>query len=238
MISEITTNGTKIKLRNISNNDINIYDMDSLSLLIGINGSGKTKSLCSVINYFFPKNSIQLTGDCTILNSRGERIDYPEIRNWGVIYFTPLPFRPKLDIRDSRFINASPSPNGKNTVFDLIGYKDLISDFGISPKVVAMKITNISKVARLILNIALDNKDLNQNSILLNHGLLDILSLRDKIDANIDSDNSDTTKYSTNKNIQEEIDHIMQSCSAHLIDEILHNAGEEKLFSIFSIIDW
>ncbi len=60
MISEITTNGTKIKLRNNSANDINIYDMDSLSLLIGINGSGKTKSLCSIINYFFPKNNMQL----------------------------------------------------------------------------------------------------------------------------------------------------------------------------------
>ncbi|XKB81753.1 AAA family ATPase [Morganella morganii] len=238
MISEITMNGTKIKLRNISDNDINIYDMDSLSLLIGINGSGKTKFLCSVINYFFPKNNMQIIGECTILNSRGERIDHSEIRSWGVIYFTPLPFRPKLDIRDNRFINASPSPNGKNTVFDLVGYKDLISDFGIYPKVVAMKMTNISKVARLILNIALDNKDLNQNSILLNHGLLDILSLREKIDANMDGNNSDTIKYSANKNIQAEIDHIMQRCSAHLIDEILHNAGEEKLFYIFSIIDW
>lgn len=101
-----------------------------------------------------------------------------------------------------------------------------------------MKMTNISKVARLILNIALNNKDLNQNSILLNHGLLDILSLRAKIDDNIDNDDSDTIKYSTNKNIQAEIDSIMQRCSAHLIDEILHRAGEEKLFSIFSIIDW
>lgn len=238
MISEITTNGTKIKLRNNSANDINIYDMDSLSLLIGINGSGKTKSLCSIINYFFPKNNMQLTGDCTILNSSGERIDHTEIRNWGVIYFTPLPFRPKLNIRDSRFINASPSLNGKNTVFDLIEHKDLISDFDIYPKVVAMKMTNISKVARLILNIALNNKDLNQNSILLNHGLLDILSLRAKIDDNIDNDDSDTIKYSTNKNIQAEIDSIIQRCSAHLIDEILHRAGEEKLFSIFSIIDW
>lgn len=44
MISEITMNGTKIKLRNISDNDINIYDMDSLSLLIGINGSGRPNS--------------------------------------------------------------------------------------------------------------------------------------------------------------------------------------------------
>ncbi|MDF5910965.1 hypothetical protein P4W15_02805 [Morganella morganii] len=87
MISEITMNGTKIKLRNISDNDINIYDMDSLSLLIGINGSGKTKFLCSVINYFFPKNNMQIIGECTILNSRGERIDHSEIRSWGGYIF-------------------------------------------------------------------------------------------------------------------------------------------------------
>ncbi|HCD9054562.1 TPA: hypothetical protein NEG01_005463, partial [Klebsiella quasipneumoniae] len=189
------------------------------------------------INYFFPKNNMRIVSECSILNSRGERIEHSEIKRWGVVYFTPLPFRPKLDIRDSRFINASPTPNGKNTVFDLIGHKDLISDFDISPKIVAMKATNISKIARLILNIALDNKDLNQSSILLNHGLVEILSLREKIDANKDNNNPDTIKYSTNKNLQAEIDYILQTCSGHLIDEIHHKVGEDKLFFIFSVIE-
>ncbi|HBQ2883303.1 TPA: ATP-binding protein [Klebsiella quasipneumoniae subsp. quasipneumoniae] len=238
MISEIIINGTEIKLRKNGTVDINIYSMDSLSLLIGINGSGKTKCLCSIINYFFPKNNMRIVSECSILNSRGERIEHSEIKRWGVVYFTPLPFRPKLDIRDSRFINASPTPNGKNTVFDLIGHKDLISDFDISPKIVAMKATNISKIARLILNIALDNKDLNQRSILLNHGLVEILSLREKIDANKDNNNPDTIKYSTNKNLQAEIDYILQTCSGHLIDEIHHKVGEDKLFFIFSVIEW
>ncbi|HDL6635336.1 TPA: AAA family ATPase [Yersinia enterocolitica] len=239
MISSITANGTDIKLRNSSVGDINIYSMDSLSLLIGINGSGKTKCLCSIISHFFPKNNMQLISECNIWNSRGERIDNSEIKNWGVIYFTPLPFRPKLDIRNNRFINASPAPSGRNTVFDLIGYEDLISDFGISPKVVAMRTTNISKIARLILNIALDNKDLNKDSILLNHGLANILSLREEIDSNnYNSNNDNTGVYNNNKNIQTEIDHIMERCSAHLIDTVHSDIGEDKLFSIFSIIDW
>ncbi|MFQ6280479.1 AAA family ATPase [Yersinia enterocolitica] len=237
MISSITVNDTEIKLKNTSEVGINIYSMDSLSLLIGINGSGKTKCLCSIISYFFPKNSMQLISECNIWNSRGERIEGSEITNWGVIYFTPLPFRPKLDIRNNRFINASPALNGKNTVFDLIGYKDLISDFGISPKVVAMRTTNISKISKMILNIALENKDFNNNSTLLEHGLVDILSLREKIDNN-SSNNDDTGLYNINKEIQAEIDYIMERCSAHLIDTIHSDVGEDKLFSIFSIIEW
>ncbi|MFV8808879.1 hypothetical protein ACNSPD_02180 [Yersinia enterocolitica] len=237
MISSITVNDTEIKLKNTSEVGINIYSMDSLSLLIGINGSGKTKCLCSIISYFFPKNSMQLISECNIWNSRGERIEGSEITNWGVIYFTPLPFRPKLDIRNNRFINASPALNGKNTVFDLIGYKDLISDFGISPKVVAMRTTNISKISKMILNIALENKDFNNNSTLLEHGLVDILSLREKIDNN-SSNNDDTGLYNINKEIQAEIDYIMERCSAHVIDTIHSDVGEDKLFSIFSIIEW
>ncbi|MEQ9881274.1 hypothetical protein F157LOC_03323 [Pectobacterium brasiliense] len=239
MISEIITGEASIKLTNKPPENISIYSIDSLSLLIGINGSGKTKSLCSIVNYFFPKNNMHMMNECNIFNQSGEKIDFTMIKNWGLVYFTPLPFRPKLDIRNDRFINASPSLNGKNIVFDLIENNNFLSDFGITPRIVATSETNIKKTSRLILNTILGNKDLYIDNLLLSNNLSEIISLQKKINNNKSENEYEEEMVSyDNKKIQAEIEDIMKHCSNILIDDIFLSMSEKQIFIISCIIDW
>lgn len=233
MIGEIHLDDCQIKLG--GNDSLAIYDIDSISLLIGINGSGKTKALCDIINHFsYGKRKIY-TDNCRLFDIDGKPITNEALRSWGVVYFTSLPFRPALS-NNLSFINASPKLNSKSSAYDLIKYKDIISDFGITPRVVAARTTNYSKICRIIADQILDNIDLNQEWGNRFHGLSDILKIKNKLKDF--SDDKVEMSISESKSLRDEMDYIYDSFSGYLIDELCSKVGEEKVFSAFSVIEW
>ncbi|WP_272656976.1 MULTISPECIES: AAA family ATPase [unclassified Providencia] len=233
MIGEIHLNDNQIKLSD--NDSLAIFDIDSISLLIGINGSGKTKALCDIINHFsYGKRKIY-ADNCRLFDVGGKPITNEKLNSWGVVYFTSLPFRPTLP-NNSSFINASPKLNSKINAYDLIKYKDIISDFGIIPKVVATRKTNYSKICRLILDKIIDNIDYNEKWKYRLHDLNDII----KIKSQLKDFSNDKVEMSVgeSKKLRDDMDYFYDSFSKNLIDELYSHVGNEKLFSVFSAIEW
>ncbi|HCB1650052.1 TPA: AAA family ATPase [Citrobacter freundii] len=233
MIGEIYLDDCQIKLG--GNESLAIYDIDSISLLIGINGSGKTKALCDIINHFSHGKRKIYTDNCQIFDTDGKLITNEVLRSWGVVYFTSLPFRPTLSNNFS-FINASPKLNSKSNAYDLIKYKDIVSDFGITPKVVAARTTNYSKICRLIIDQILENIDLNREWKHRFHDLNNILEIKQRL--KYFSDDKVEMTINESKGLRSEMEYIYESFAGHLIDELCSKVGEEKVFCAFSVIEW
>ena len=118
------------------NNKGNFFDIDSMSLLIGENGSGKTYFLKQIINQFRSSHTETFTGDCEVIfHDNPEPNPRDEMRGWGVVYYSPVPHRPKFNSY-SRFKDASPIYGKKFDVIDLLAFKDIIEEYGITPKIV------------------------------------------------------------------------------------------------------
>lgn len=134
MIKSIRVDNRELLLT--SANETNFFDIDSMSLLIGGNGSGKTYFFKQIVNEFRSSHVGTFTGDCDITFSNfSESNPQDEMRYWGVIYYSPVPHRPKFKTY-SRFKDASPIYGKKFNVMNLIEYKDIIEEFGINPKIV------------------------------------------------------------------------------------------------------
>ncbi|MDY0929402.1 AAA family ATPase [Enterobacter sp. CFBP8995] len=136
MIKSIKVERNELFLTTRDDGKDNVFDVDSMSLIIGENGSGKTYFFRQVINEFRSSHVGAFTGDCTI-NFHGQQNKYSdqETRDWGVVYYSPVPHRPKFH-PSSRFKDASPNYNKKFNVISLLDYKDIIEEFGIRPNVV------------------------------------------------------------------------------------------------------
>lgn len=134
MIKSIRVDNRELLLS--KDNKENFFDIDSMSLLIGENGSGKTYFFKQIINEFKSSHVGTFTGDCEIVfHDNSEPNPQDEMRYWGVIYFSPVPHRPKFN-HYSRFKDASPIYGKKFDVIDLLAYKDIIEEYGIKPKIV------------------------------------------------------------------------------------------------------
>ncbi|HCQ7756362.1 TPA: ATP-binding protein, partial [Citrobacter sedlakii] len=108
MIRTLSVDGKKLELRDEPDDNSNIFDVDSISLLIGENGTGKTYFLNQVINEFKSSHIGAFTGGCEIDFFNVPSYDVKnETRYWGVVYFSPIPFRERY-ASSKRFIDASP----------------------------------------------------------------------------------------------------------------------------------
>lgn len=134
MIKSIQVGNKILSLRDNENNSENIFDVDSMSLIIGINGSGKTQFFNQVIRQFKSIRTKSFSYDCEInfLNSSYPN-DEAQMLDWGVIYFSPIPFRTRLT-SSRNFFDASPSFGRDLDVKSLYECKDILDYFDIYPR--------------------------------------------------------------------------------------------------------
>jgi hypothetical protein len=133
MIEKFTRGKQSVRLRDLADHgpQENIFAVDSLSLVIGNNGAGKTRLLDAMWNaikgtpspdeewnwepHFHP-------GTC------------PSTRNVGVVYFSHSPNREPKG-KGTRWIDASPSKTARPSNEALFGYEDYVKDItSIDPR--------------------------------------------------------------------------------------------------------
>lgn len=145
MLTAIRFDGHTLHLRKPHSE--NIFDIDSLSLLIGPNGSGKTRFLETLIEEFVPSQMLSLTKgwqaefDFETHEGRGS------FENWGVVYYNPVPYRPILTARKG-FIDASGKTNGN--IFELVSHADILQGFDLKIKLLATLNANFDALCSIL----------------------------------------------------------------------------------------
>lgn len=133
MIRTLSVDGKKLELRDEPDDNSNIFDVDSISLLIGENGTGKTYFLNQVINEFKSSHIGAFTGGCEIDFFNVPSYDVKnETRYWGVVYFSPIPFRERY-ASSKRFIDASPYYGRGIRINNLNESREILEYFKIEP---------------------------------------------------------------------------------------------------------
>ncbi|MHC8347414.1 AAA family ATPase [Pseudomonas sp. RT6P73] len=144
MLNRIQTDEYNIVLRNHSPN---IFDIDSVSLLIGKNGSGKTVTLKSIINAFNTSRKDPLKDNCQLHFEGSFRQSPTQLMSWGVIYYTPAQNRPKLR-SNNNFIDAS-KRQIKN-MLKIEQHKEVLSAFGLNLELTATLTVDYKKIGNYL----------------------------------------------------------------------------------------
>ena len=133
MIRSLSVDNKKLELRDELDDSSNIFDVDSISLLIGENGTGKTYFLNQVINEFKSSHIGAFTGGCEIdlFNTPSSDVKN-ETRYWGVVYFSPIPFRER-HASSKNFIDASPVFGRGIKLSNINESREVIEYFKINP---------------------------------------------------------------------------------------------------------
>lgn len=153
MIKSITANGHYIQLYNA--NTHHIFDIDSISLLIGKNGSGKTEALKTIIKKSKHPASATFDDTCKFLFSQTANTHSNDY-SWGTIYYTPVQHRPKFR-SNQNFIDAS-NRKAKN-IFQLYEHQELIREFDIKPKLKASLTVETKKIGLLLADALIENEE-------------------------------------------------------------------------------
>lgn len=132
-----------------------IFKTDSISLLIGENGSGKTYALSKIIESFAAKTKSG-EPDCLFSIDYNETVLYPAMpKKYGAIYYTPVINHPKLP-RSRRFVDVSPKGRSNLDPTTLLGHEYLIESFGIIPKIIAKFEVNPYKVISAVVDVFIE----------------------------------------------------------------------------------
>ncbi|MEN5302591.1 AAA family ATPase [Pseudomonas sp. TWI628] len=149
VISSIVVEDRTIKLNQTGVGIPNIFDVDSVSLVIGVNGSGKTFLLNRILDKFTLKAKVDRYS-CEIFMDAGRVMSFQEMREaWGAIYYSPIPYGRRLH-KSKNFIDASPNWARPLSVFEMRAYEDVLRDFDISPQLYVQKNVDVRKVCRTI----------------------------------------------------------------------------------------
>lgn len=151
MISTISFRDHEVVLRTTREDREKIYDADSLSLIIGKNGSGKTQFLKGVVNAVSLGNTIDMQNDCRINFFRDADTD---LKKWGCVYYTPVPFQPEFK-RRKRFANASLKGKPDIDIKEIYQHKEIVAAFGIELNVSAVAKNNIKKIIDNLIELSL-----------------------------------------------------------------------------------
>ncbi|MFI8221837.1 hypothetical protein [Pseudomonas sp. NPDC085632] len=158
MLTRIIFPANEINLRSVhpdgSVNSHNIFGVDSISLLIGHNGAGKTHVLKDLIYEFRQGGATKISSRC-ILKAEPENGDIKDYlkKEWGLVYFTPVPHGGRVS-RSNRICDASPKSNRPLNAFDLKDQTDLLKGFGVKTKLKATLKVDRKKVICYFLDIA------------------------------------------------------------------------------------
>lgn len=109
----------------------NFFDVDTIRLVLGNNGAGKTTMLCNIAACISSPVSSERRAVYDAREVSSEKLSDEELEKVGVVYFSPVPYRRRLPFR-KRFVDASPR-FGKSEDFDRIEqYYQVASDLALS----------------------------------------------------------------------------------------------------------
>ncbi|MDF7788457.1 AAA family ATPase [Pantoea stewartii] len=220
----------------------NLYNVDSLSLLIGKNGSGKTKALCEIINNFCSRRNSFYNESCRFYGKDGVEVKPSKLSGMGMVYFTSLPFRPKFSHRNLNFIDASLKINGYRANFDIFTHKENLASFNIYPVIVAKKNLNKLAICRSLINIILKDRQF-KNKISSPSYFQEFIDLRNKLN-HVKVEISDSKKIASRYELNEEVlymqkkdKYITERASFYFFQEMLSINDEMAIFSSFTVIE-
>jgi len=220
----------------------NLYNFDSLSLLIGKNGSGKTKALCEIINNFCSRRNSFYNENCRFYGNDGVEVKPSKLSGMGMVYFTSLPFRPKFSHRNLNFIDASLKINGYRANFDIFTHKENLASFNIYPVIVAKKNLNKLAICRSLINIILKEKPF-KNKVIAASYLREFIDLRNKLNhakVEIVDSKKIASRYEVNEEVlylQKEDKYITERATFYFFQEMLSRNDEMAIFSSFIVIE-
>jgi predicted ATPase len=156
MILSINYDSQTLPLRYSVSDDENIFDIDSLTLVIGKNGTGKTELLRSVAQEITSPELNEFGSKCEIIfNSLSESEKF----EWGCVYYTPVPYQPAFDFRE-RFENASLTEKNKMIFNGVDTQKKILDDFGIGMNISAIANVNLYPLVMNLISSATGNLSL------------------------------------------------------------------------------
>ncbi|AVP02526.1 MULTISPECIES: AAA family ATPase [Enterobacter cloacae complex] len=200
MIRSLSVDEKKLELRNAVDESSNIFDIDSISLLIGENGTGKTHFLSQVINEFKSSHIGAFTGGCEIDFFNIPRQDVKnESRYWGVVYFSPIPFRERYS-PSKNFIDASPVFGRGIKLSNLNESKEILEYFNIKPASRIEYKFNTKMIIKSILDEVFKLSDRRIKKILQRHSIFNELIHLEKLTREMSNENEDpdnTKNYSS-----------------------------------------
>ncbi|MTW39754.1 AAA family ATPase [Klebsiella sp. JL973] len=160
MILDISYEFQTILLRSTVSGNENIFDVDSLTLIIGKNGSGKTELLRSIATELTSPDFNEFGNESTLRFSSGNEHEKLE---WGCVYYTPVPYQQEFIHRD-RFENASLIDKKKSTFENLHKHNNTFKEFGINYNLTATSRVSTRPIIKNILTTAISNMSSNNKS--------------------------------------------------------------------------
>lgn len=145
LIKTIAVGDTKITLSSdMQNYYKQIFQVDSIAMLVGKNGSGKTYCLEKIASSFSP-NQLDDATSCIFSMENREIFHTKAPNSYAAIFYTPVPTKRKFR-RSSRLIDASPDTHKISNPLALRDHQDIIRYFGIAPQLVAKISITPSKI--------------------------------------------------------------------------------------------
>ena len=153
MLGKIKYQNKEVTLinKNLELNDL--YSVDSLSLIIGKNGAGKTHFLREIAKRYVTQKNKFSNNLCEFYDPDGIEMSEEDIDGSAVIYFTSLPYRTIFGFDDECFVDASPSLSSLNEAHNLGEFAQYLLDFGIEPQAEIRRYTNFSRSLKVILEL-------------------------------------------------------------------------------------
>lgn len=132
MLESFIFDGKRITLiaKNNSKGNLNFFSADSMTLLVGQNGSGKTRAMHKIASYFSnskPSETEDESEDFTWENPTDQNSTY-------VIYYTPTSFGVQIPKTSHRFYKLESEPLAKQKRIHEKTLKDLKSTFDLKIK--------------------------------------------------------------------------------------------------------
>ncbi|MFJ5162357.1 hypothetical protein ACIP6T_24675 [Pantoea sp. NPDC088449] len=243
MLSRIEVNDFTIQMDKYKYGDF--YDFDSLSLVVGKNGSGKTRALSEIINHLISyKKESAYYYNCRFYDEEGLELNHYGMSKIGMVYFTSLPFKPTFESGNENFIDASGKITGYSANFDIHKYEEILTYFKINPKVTASCVVNYTNVSRIIIEVMMKYVDSKDGYHTDYFNFSTIKSLREEAEE-LESRRNRLKKEDKDydissfeiKKFQGEIETILDRVCSQFIKDLLDENEEERVFVVFAVLD-